>query len=337
MGIECPWPPHPERPVPDSRPNRTWIDPGREIGRSPAARYLGGLGPGSRRTVHQALASIAAIIAGGSPDPHHFRWERLTRERTIALRAQLKERFAPATANKMLSALRGTLRAARDMGLMQESVFQGAAGLEQIKPSRADRSTPVSTAILRNLFLACASDPSAAGRRDAALLAIFLCSGLRRSEAAGLDLADLDLAEGRLHIRGERPEYDRLIDLPAAARRAVADWLAVRPPGPGPLLLPVDRAGLIRFRRMTDQAIYDIIGRIAERAGHAGLTTRDLRRAYAISLIRAGRSVEEAQYMLGHASWFTTAAYRALAADRAASSYDLGRLPYRSRPKGASR
>lgn len=323
--------------MPEARPDRTWIDGARGLDHSPAARYLGGLGPGSRRTVRQALASIAALIAGGSPDPHRFRWERLTRERTVALRAALGERFAPATANKMLSALRGTLRAARDMGLMPEPAFQSAASLEQIKPSRPERSAPVTTRVLRDLFRACAAEPGAAGRRDAALLAIFLCSGLRRSEAAGLDLADLDLAAGRLHIRGERPEYDRLIDLPAAAQRAVGDWLAVRPSGPGPLLLPVDRTGLIRFRRMTDQAVYDIIGRIAERAGRAGLTTRDLRRAYAISLIRAGRPLEEAQYLLGHASWFTTAAYRTLAADRAAPSYDLARLPYRPSPQGATR
>ncbi len=52
-----------------------------------------------------------------------------------------------------------------------------------------------------------------------ALLAVFLSSGLRRAEAAALEVADYDAASGRLHIRGERPEYDRLVDLPIPARK----------------------------------------------------------------------------------------------------------------------
>jgi hypothetical protein len=44
--------------------------------------------------------------AGEGANPVAFRWERFRRADTIKIRCELRERFAPATANKMLAALR---------------------------------------------------------------------------------------------------------------------------------------------------------------------------------------------------------------------------------------
>lgn len=310
-----------------------WIDAGRTIAQSPAATYLSSVGAGSRRTVQQSLTHLASMLAGDKADPITLRWERLTRANTVEIRAQLKAAYAPATANKMLSVLRGVLRAARAMKLMTEGAFQTAASLEMIKPSATPPASAFTESTAARLFEACATEPGAAGRRDAALLAIFLSTGLRRAEAAALDAGDYDAVTGRLHIRGERPEYDRIVTLPLPARDALADWFKVRTSEPGPLLLPVDRAGLIRFRRMTDQAIYDIFGRIAARAGMTGLSLRGMRRAYVVSLIRAGHTPEQVQYRVGNASWFTTATYQDLAADSSQTWYSIDRIPYRA-PKG---
>jgi integrase len=311
-----------------------WIDARRDVSHSPAAMYLGSLGEGSRRTITQALTAIAAMVAGKDADPLKFRWERLDRSRTVQIRTDLKHDYSVATANKMLSALRGVLRSARSMGLMTEAQFQAAASLEQIVDAHHEQATgTIPTKAIKAMFAACAKDSTAAGRRDAALLAIFFASGLRRSEACELDVGDVDLRAARLSIRGERPEYHRLLGLSKPVCHALADWLAVRSAEPGPLLLPVDRGGLIRFRRLTDQAVYDIFGRIATRAGVPELTLRDLRRTYLVSLIRAGKSLDEVQYLIGHASWFTTATHRELAADADASGYDIEHLPYIA-PKG---
>ncbi len=269
------------------------------------------------------------MIAGTDADPIKVRWERLRRPDTVRLRSELKAAYASATANKMLSVLRGVLRTARDRGLMKEADFQNAASLEQVKPSAKEPTRPVTRQLVARLFDGCAVEGTAAGARDAAMLVIFLCTGLRRAEAASLDAGDYDAVNGMLHIRGERPEYDRIVKLPAAARRVLTAWFDIRGREPGPLLTPVDKSGLIRFRRMTDQAIYDIFGRIAERAGAESVTLRDLRAAYVVGLIRSGKSVDEVQYLVGHASWFTTATYRELAEDRSAAGYDPDDLPIR--------
>jgi len=311
-------------------PSNRWIDAGRTIEGSPAAAYLASVGAGSRRTVQQSMARLASMIAGGDGDPVTLRWEKLERTDTVKLRTELKEQFAPATANKMLSVLRGVLRACRDMGLMTEGAFQTAASPETVKATRPTRRVTVTSNRLAKLFASCATVGGAAGRRDAALLAVFLSSGMRRSEAVALDVPDYDASSGRLHIRGERPEHNRLVKLPEPARRAMSDWLEVRTDEPGPLLLPVDRGGLIRFRRMTDQAIYDIFGRIASRAGTPNLKLRDLRRAYVVTLIRSGKSIEDVRYLVGHASWITSASYRELASDKSIRAYALDELPYQS-------
>lgn len=309
----------------------SWLDPDRAVGQSPAAAYLAGVGAGSRRTMQQSLVSIAAMLAGRGADPVKVRWEALTRADTTALRADLGERFAPATANKMLSALRGVLRQARRMGLMSEGQFQSAASLEMIKSAPVNTRCDVDDAAVAALFSACTKEPGAAGRRDAALLAIFLSSGLRRSEVCALDMTDYDPASGVLHIRGHGPEFNRFVILPPPARLAVADWCEARTPVPGPLLLPIDRGGIVRFRRLTDQAVYDIVGRVCARAGLAALTQRDLRRAYVLSLIRAGKEAKEVQELAGHASWLTTATYMRMAADKESKTYDIGTLPYSQR------
>src|SRR5690242_16523304 len=78
--------------------------------RHPALVYLARLAPGSRRTMRQALDSIADLLNSGRSDAETLDWASLRYQHTAAVRAILAERHAPATANKMLSALRGVLQ-----------------------------------------------------------------------------------------------------------------------------------------------------------------------------------------------------------------------------------
>ncbi len=315
-----------------------WIDPHRTPERSPAGRYIQSLGAGSRRSMEQSLTTLAALVAGEGADPYRFRWEKLQREQTVRMRAELIERLAPATVNKMLSALRSVLRTARDMQLIAERDYQTAASLEPApRAAAADTSAdlPITPQVIEKLFAACTRDDHAASRRDAAVLAIYLSTGLRRSEVVALNVTDYDNKAGTLFIAGERPEYQRTAKLGRAARQAIDHWLDIRSVEPGPLILPVDRSGLIQFRRLTDQAVYDILSRIVRRAGLTGVTSRALRRAYVLSLIRAGCKPDEVQQRVGHASWLTTAGYHRLARAGDESGYDIEHLPYRL-PEGAN-
>ena len=84
-------------------------------GRIPARVYVAGLSGDGRRTMTACLQAIAAWLSGGRADNDTLPWATLRFTHTTALRAALaravsEERYAPATANKHLAALRGTLK-----------------------------------------------------------------------------------------------------------------------------------------------------------------------------------------------------------------------------------
>src|SRR4051812_17430969 len=72
--------------------------------RNPALVYLASLAAGSRRTMRQALDTIAAIITTGQCDHVTLPWGALRFQHTQAIRSVLQEKYEAATANKMLSA-----------------------------------------------------------------------------------------------------------------------------------------------------------------------------------------------------------------------------------------
>ena len=63
---------------------------------------------------------------------------------------------------------------------------------------------------LQKLFVACAKDETAAGRRDAALIAVLYGGGLRRSEVVALDLADYQPETAELRIRRGKGQKGRV-------------------------------------------------------------------------------------------------------------------------------
>ena len=65
--------------------------------------------------------------------------------------------------------------------------------------------------------------------RDRALYELIYSSGLRLSEAVGLDVADLDLATGEVRVRGKGGRM-RQVPVGRKAREALGTWLALRAP-----------------------------------------------------------------------------------------------------------
>ena len=82
----------------------------RALDQRPAAVYIASLAPGSRRTMSQALETIAALVSGGRADALSLDWSALRYQHAAAVRAKLAETYSPATANKMLAALRRVLK-----------------------------------------------------------------------------------------------------------------------------------------------------------------------------------------------------------------------------------
>ena len=103
--------------------------------RHPAAAYLMSLaeGPG-REGMRATLAHIAALFGAGSIKD--CPWQALRYPHVAALRSRLAERFAPATVNKHLSAIRQVMRHVWLLGLMDAETYQRAGAVPNMKGSR---------------------------------------------------------------------------------------------------------------------------------------------------------------------------------------------------------
>jgi len=274
---------------------------------NPASVYLASLASGSRRTMQQALGSIAKL-ANDEADAFTLPWQQLDHQHTAAIRARLAEDFAAATANKMLSALRGVLKSAWRLGLMDGDRYQRAVDIQAVKGQTLPRGRSLEAGELRALFKACARDESAAGRRDAALLGVLYGAGLRRSEVAGLNVADYNAETGELRVNG-KGNKDRLAYATNGSAAALDAWLAARGTEPGPLFTPINKGGRLDLRSMTDQAVYQVIVKRADEAGLQHFSPHDLRRSFVGDMLDAGADVSLVQQLAGHANVTTTLRY----------------------------
>ena len=300
------------------------------VDQHPAAVYLARISSGSRRTMTDALDTVAGLLTSYRCNAKTLDWSALRYQHTTAVRSLLAEIYAPATANKILAALRGVLREAWRLGQMDVEDYQRAADLGPVRGSQAERGRALVGAELQSLFAACAKDKTPAGCRDAALLATLYGCGLRRSEAVALDLSDYDLKDGGLTVRSGKGRKARVTYVPEGARPALSAWVAVRGTAAGALFCPINKGGKLTLKPMTDQAIRKILKKRGAEAGVAPFTPHDLRRTMIGDLLDAGADISTVQRLAGHANVTTTARYdrRGEATKkRAASLLDVPYLP----------
>ena len=87
---------------------------------------------------------------------------------------------------------------------------------------------------------------SARGKRDLAMLMLMGNLGLRRSDAALLDVGDVDWANGVLHVRNSKSQSDRSIPIDAVTGKALEDYALDIMIGKGPSAQSI-RINLPRF------------------------------------------------------------------------------------------
>jgi integrase len=251
-------------------------------------------------------------------------WQRLRRPHALKIRSLLEENYLPATANRMLSALRGVLKECWHSGLLGTEEYHLAIDVDPIRGESEPRGRDLSAVELRSLIEACARPPQEVKhrqdsmtrrRRDAAFLSLLYASGLRRAEGVALELADFDLPSGQLRVRRGKGRKPRPVSLPASALPALRDWLEVRGSEPGPLFCAVLKNGrLVRdpqrqLQGLSGSAAWAICKDRGRKAGIQPPGPHDLRRTWTGDLLEAGVDLATVQKMAGHASVSTTGKY----------------------------
>jgi site-specific recombinase XerD len=300
--------------------------------RNPALIYLAGLNSEqSRRTMCQALDAIATLVSDGRADILTLPWAALRFQHTAAIRAALAERYAPTTVNKMLAALRGVLKAAWRLGQMSAEDYQRATAVEGVRGETLPAGRAITPGELSALMDICTNDQSAAGARDAAMIALLYSCGLRRAEVVALDLEDYDAGAGTLTIRG-KGNKERLAHVVGGAADALADWLLIRGDEPGPLFWPVGKGKHLKHsERLTTQAVYYILQERARQAGVKEVSPHDFRRTFVGDLLDAGADIAVVQKLAGHANVTTTARYDRRPEEARRKAAELLHVPYRRR------
>jgi integrase/recombinase XerC len=157
--------------------------------------------------------------------------------------------------------------------------------------------------------------------RDRALLETLYSTGARVSEAVGMNVGDLDAAEGVVHLRG-KGRKERMVPIGDVALQAIEEYRRAVERRAGdrertaPLFLN-HRGG-----RLTTRSVARIVARYSGRLAGGAVSPHALRHSYATHLLDEGADLRSIQEMLGHASLSTTQKYTHLAADQLMAVYD---------------
>ena len=301
--------------------------PGIPLDRQPAAVYLSTLAPTGRRGMRTALAQAADALTGGRATIDTCPWHRLGAQHVaVLLRRMTDGGAAPATVNRMRSALRGVLRSCWRLGLIDAEELARAGDVPGVKARRLPRGRHIATGEIAALFRACSIGPG--GARDAAALALLYGCGLRRAEVVALDLADYAPDTGTVTVIG-KGGHQRQVFATTGTRAALGAWLRHRGDAPGPLLFPVAKGGrIVPGRRLSTAAVWARLQTLGKRAGVQPFSPHDLRRSFIGDLLDAGADMASVQALAGHANVNTTARYDRRGERAARSAADRLHVPY---------
>lgn len=258
--------------------------------------------------MREALNIMARMLTDSECDAMTLNWAALRYKHTAALRSALQEKYAPASVNQMLCALRRVLKEALRLDLIDPIDCSKAADVRSVRQSGKLRGRALTVVEIAALMESCAGK-TPVDIRDMALIAILRGGGLRRSEAVNLDLRDFKPSALALEIREGKGKKDRTVYLPEAACVLVSEWIELRTEAAGPLLYPIRKGGEIQRRRLTEDGVLKILQRRAGLAGVESFSPHDFRRTFCSDLLDAGVDIVTVQKLAGHASPVTTAKY----------------------------
>lgn len=187
--------------------------------------------------------------------------------------------------------------------------FACAAGYTSVDPARlvrrarcpAPQPQGLSDGEVGRLVAALATAKTAAEKRDRALFVTMLRTGIRLGSAVGLDVRDLDLDSGELHLRVLKNGGRDVVYVPKDLIGLLREHLGSRTEGP---LFPATGGGRLGARQLHRR-----LDQWGQRAGIAGLHAHTLRHCFAQRLFSATSNVLLVARALCHRSVASSQVY----------------------------
>jgi site-specific recombinase XerD len=196
-----------------------------------------------------------------------------------------------------------------------EGLLTGNLGKKLVMPKRESTQPRVlSEQEYKRLQLAVANQP-----RDAAIIALFLQTGMQLSELANLLVSDIELPTklsketvGHVFIRKGKGRKDRVVSLNYTGCKAVKAWLRVRP-----LDVPTQHLFFSKFKRpITHRGIEWLVNKYLDEAGIQRAHVHSLRHTFGTHAVKNGMNLRVVKEMMGHATLLSTDVYVSLAREQ---------------------
>ena len=308
-------------------------------------RYLTLERNASQHTVSAYAADITEFCTLIMDDPEFDDFDSVDRDQARSFVLQLYNAdCSKRSIQRKLSALRSLFRYLLRKGAVSDNPFAN------LPPVKADKPLPVVMQIKQIEALLdaiprfweqktadgnirTAEHAEHAALRDTALTETIYSGGLRISEAVGLNMADVNIADGIMQIRG-KGKKERLAALGGAAARALGAYFRFRrsagfsnaPDSPVFLNKSGSRLTARSYQRNLQEYLI-----------FAGLppdfTPHKLRHSFATHLLDAGSDLRSVQELLGHENLSTTQIYTHVSIQRLRQVYAAAH-PRSGSPKG---
>lgn len=233
----------------------------------------------------------------------------LTYDDLVQYRKHLDGKYANSTAGRMLVVARKVMAEAYKRGLIKTNPATDVRGFttDDSSPRRAlseDECRKMLKAIDR-------TEPK--GKRDYALLALMIRTGIRRAEVVALTIGDVGTDQGYyiITIRHGKGDKRRIAKLQPDLHTAIQEYLLTREDATpaDPLFVGITKSGKWKTTPLHMYGGLNYILRERARTIEIALTPHDLRATFATLALENNAPLHKVQYAMGHKDPRTTERY----------------------------
>jgi integrase/recombinase XerD len=232
----------------------------------------------------------------------------------VAYRNDLRSRYAPATVNLTLVAVRRFLDWLENEELIPHNPAKGIKGIKDPDGSRTHKRDELTPSEVKRVFAAI-DTRSPVGKRDLAIVSVMAYGALRQTEVQRARIGDYRIKRSHRILwiwARESSKPDDYIVVNSNLETALTDWVTAHPRRENPdAALFCSLHPRTYCEKITTRHIRRIVKEYFLSAGiqDAGKTTHSLRNSAIASVIRAGGSLVQVQRVARHIDPRTTEKY----------------------------